>query len=63
MIVLRKELGGGIDSSAEDFRDEIVRELEKCVAEPFAMNSFAESRLFGQQEALKQIIEYLKWAI
>ena len=63
MIVLRKELGSGIDSSAEDFRDEIVRELEKCIEEPFAMNSFTESRLFGQQEALKQIIEYLKWAI
>ena len=63
MIVLRKELGGGIDSSAEDFRDEIVRELEKCNEEPLVMNSFTESRLFGQQEALKQIIEYLKWAI
>ena len=63
MIVLKKELGSGIDSSAEDFRDEVVRELEKCIEEPFAMNSFTESRLFGQQEALKQIIEYLKWAI
>ena len=63
MIVLKKELGGGIDSSAEDFRDEIVRELEKCIEEPFAMNTMSESRLFGQQEALKQIIEYLKWAI
>ena len=63
MIVLRKELGSGIDSSAEDFRDEIVRELEKCIEEPFAMNPTSESRLVGQQEALKQIIEYLKWAI
>ena len=35
-------------------------ELEKCIEEPFAMNSFTESQLYGQQEALKQIIEYLR---
>lgn len=35
-------------------------ELEKCIEIPFAMNPTTESRLFGQQEALKQIIEYLR---
>ena len=63
MKVLSKELGGGVDTSAVDFRDDLVTELEKCIEEPFAMNSFTESRLFGQQEALKQIIEYLKYVI
>lgn len=63
MTVLGKELGGGIDSSAEDFRNEIVKELEKCVKEPFAMNDWTLAKQIGQQEALKQIIEYLKWAI
>ena len=63
MKVLGKELGGGVDTSAIEFRDEVVMELEKCIERPFAMNSFTESRLFGQQEALKQIIEYLKYVI
>ena len=63
MKVLGVELGGGVDTSAYDFRDDLVMELEKCVEEPFAMNSFTESRLFGQQEALKQIIEYIKQTI
>lgn len=63
MKVLGKELGGGVDTSAIDFRDEVVMELEKCIEIPFAMNSFTESRLFGQQEALKQIIEYLKYIV
>jgi hypothetical protein len=63
MKVLGVELGGGVDTSAYDFRDDLVMELEKCIEEPFAMNSFTESKLFGQQEALKQIIEYLKEVI
>ena len=63
MKVLGKELGGGVDTSAIEFRDEVVMELEKCIERPFAMNSFTESRLYGQQEALKQIIEYLKYVI
>lgn len=63
MKVLGKELGGGVDASAIDFRDEVVMELEKCIETPFAMNPTTESRLFGQQEALKQIIEYLKYII
>lgn len=63
MKVLGKELGGGVDSSAEEFRDELILELSKCIKEPFAMNPTTESRLVGQQEALEQIIEYLKWVI
>ena len=63
MKVLGKELGGGVDTSAEDFRDEVVMELEKCIEEPFAMNSFSESRQVGEQTTLKEIIEYLKWVI
>jgi hypothetical protein len=63
MKVLGVELGGGVDTSAYDFRDDLVMELEKCIEEPFAMNSFTESKLFGQQETLKQIIEYLKGVI
>ena len=60
MKVLGVELGGGVDTSADDFRDDLIMELEKCIEEPFAMNSFTESQLYGQQEALKQIIEYLR---
>ena len=60
MKVLGVELGGGVDTSAYDFRDDLIMELEKCIEEPFAMNSFTESKLFGQQEALKEIIQYLK---
>lgn len=63
MKVLGKELGGGVDTSAYDFRDDLLMELEKCIEEPFAMNSFTESKLFGQQECLKDIIEYLKYVI
>lgn len=60
MKVLGVELGGGVDTSAVEFRDDLIMELEKCIEEPFAMNSFTESQLYGQQEALKQIIEYLR---
>lgn len=63
MKVLGVELGGGVDTSAYDFRDDLVMELEKCIERPFAMNYVTENRLFGQQEALKQIIEYLKYVI
>ena len=63
MKVLGVELGGGVDTSAVEFRDDLIMELEKCIKEPFAMNPTTESRLFGQQEALKQIIEYLKQVI
>lgn len=63
MKVLGKELGGGVDTSAYDFRDDLIMELEKCIEEPFAMNSYSESRQFGQQECLKDIIEYLKQII
>jgi hypothetical protein len=63
MKVLGIELGGGVDTSAYDFRDDLITELEKCIEIPFAMNSFTESRLFGQQECLKDIIEYLKQII
>lgn len=63
MKVLGKELGGGVDTSAYDFRDDLIMELEKCIKEPFAMNGLTESRLFGQQECLKDIIEYLKYII
>jgi hypothetical protein len=63
MKVLGVELGGGVDTSAYDFRDDLIMELEKCIKTPFAMNSFTESRLFGQQECLKDIIEYLKQII
>ena len=56
MKVLGVELGGGVDTSAYDFRDDLIIELEKCIKEPFAMNSFTESKLFGQQETLKEII-------
>jgi hypothetical protein len=63
MKVLGVELGGGVDTSAYDFRDDLIMELEKCIEELFAMNSFTESKLYGQQEALKQIIEYLKGVI
>lgn len=63
MKILGVELGGGVDTSAYDFRDDLVTELEKCVKEPFAMNAFTESRLYGQQEVLKQVIEYLRQII
>jgi len=63
MKILGVELNGGVDTSAYDFRDDLIIELEKCIEEPFAMNSFTESRLFGQQECLKQVIEYLKQII
>ena len=63
MQVLEVELGGGVDTSAYDFRDDLIMELEKCIEEPFAMNGLTESKLFGQQECLKDIIEYLKWVI
>jgi len=63
MKVLGKELGGGVDSSAEEFRDDLILKLSKCIEEPFAMNSFSESRQIGQQQTLKEIIEYLKWII
>lgn len=63
MIVLGKELGGGVDTSAYDFRDDLIMELEKCIEKPFAMNGLIESRLFGQQECLRDIIEYLKQLI
>ena len=63
MKVLGVELGGGVDASAYDFRDDLIMELEKCIEEPFAMNSFTESKLFGHQECLKDIIEYLKQII
>ena len=59
MKVLGVELGGGVDTSAYDFREDLITELEKCIKEPFAMNPTTESRLFGQQECLKDIIEYL----
>jgi hypothetical protein len=61
MKVLGKELG--VDASAVDFRDDLIAELERCIEIPFAMNPTTESRLFGQQEALKEIIEYLKYII
>ncbi len=60
MKVLGIELGGGNDNSVLEFRDELILELQKCIKEPFAMNSYSESRQFGQQEALREIIEYLK---
>jgi hypothetical protein len=63
MKVLGVELGGGVDTSAYEFRDDLIRELEKCIEIPFAMNSTTQSRLFGQQECLKDIIEYLKYVI
>lgn len=63
MKVLGVELGGGVDTSAYDFRDDLLQELERCIEEPFAMNSFTESKLYGQQEALKQIIVYIKQLI
>ena len=63
MKVLGVELGGGVDTSAYEFRDNLIRELENCIEEPFAMNSYSESKQYGQQECLKDIIEYLKWVI
>lgn len=63
MKVLGIELGGGVDTSAYDFRYDLITELEKCIKEPFAMNPYSESRQYGQQECLKDIIEYLKQII
>lgn len=63
MKVLGVELGGGVDTSAYEFREDLVLELEKCIKVPFAMNSFSESQQFGEQEALKQIIEYIRQII
>ena len=63
MKVLGVELGGGVDTSAYDFRDDLLMELEKCIKEPFAMNGYSEFRQIGQQETLKEIIEYLKTLI
>ena len=61
MKVLGKELGGGVDTSAYEFRDDLITELEKCIKEPFAMNGLTESRLFGQQECLKDVFRFLFW--
>ena len=63
MKVLGVELGGGVDTSAYDFRDDLIMELEKCINEPFAMSGYSKFRKVGQQECLKDIIEYLKYVI
>ena len=60
MKVLGVELGGGVDASAYDFRDDLIIELKKCIKQPFAMNSYSELQQVGQQETLKEIIQYLK---
>lgn len=51
------------DNSVLEFRDSIVTQLETLYKEPFAMNSFSESRQVGQQECLKDIINFLKEVI
>jgi hypothetical protein len=63
MKVLGKELESVTDISAQEFRDEIVTELEKCIEIPHAMNSAILNEQNGQQKALAEIIEYLKWSI
>ena len=64
MKVLGNELEINLtDRSAIEFRDEVVHELEKCLKLPFAMNSESEMQQVGQQEALIDIIEYLKYVI
>lgn len=51
------------DNSAQEFRDDVVKQLEKCIKEPFAMNSESEIKQIGQQQTLEEIINYLKWVI
>lgn len=63
MKILNKEVNTNItDRSAIEFRDEVVTELEKLIEEPFAMSDYILV-LQGQQLALKQIIDYLKYVI
>lgn len=50
------------DNSAYEFRDDIVKQLEKCVKEPHAMSEYILV-LQGEQKVLKEIIEYLKYII
>ncbi|MEX0598710.1 MAG: hypothetical protein WD512_19660 [Candidatus Paceibacterota bacterium] len=63
MKILGLELNGGVDSSAHEFRDDLIQELEKCIEEPHSMNEWGLSRQIAQQELLKEIIKYLKWSI
>ena len=48
------------DNSAFEFRDDIVKQLEKCIKEPHAMNSSSLMEQIGEQKVLKEIINYLK---
>jgi hypothetical protein len=63
MKVLDVELDYGTDISAQEYRDSVIKELQKCIKEPFAMNYVGESFQKGQQDMLKQIIEYLEYTI
>lgn len=64
MKVLDKELDINIpDNSALEFRNTIVQELQKLVKTPFAMNSYTEAKQEGQQECLRDIINYLNYVI
>lgn len=51
------------DNSAQEFRNDVVKQLEKCIKTPFAMNSESEMKQVGEQSVLKEIINYLKWII
>lgn len=64
MKILNTEVDINIyDTSAKEFRDCVVSELRKCIKEPFAMNSESEMKQVGEQECLKQIINYLNFII
>jgi hypothetical protein len=64
MKVLNEELDINIpDNSALEFKNAIVQELQKLIKTPFAMNSWNEAKQKGQQECLRDIINYLNYVI
>lgn len=63
MKIANTELNDSIsDNSAYEFRDDIIKQLEKCVRYPDAMSQYILF-LQGEQKVLKEIIEYLKYVI
>jgi len=60
MIINKIELNINLtDSSVEEFKEQLINELQKLIKTPFAMNSESQSKQIGEQEMLKNIIEYL----
>lgn len=63
MKIANTELNDSIsDNSAYEFRDDIIKQLEKCIKEPHTMSEYILF-LQGEQKVLKEIIKYLKYVI